>query len=99
MALTASTFVDAYPSFSTIDPATITAKLAIAYGRCAATLYGTRLDEAVGFLTAHLLWTDPAGDSLRLDGDQGSKVNQKSRYWREYCQVRRELGLNFLVVN
>jgi hypothetical protein len=97
--LTPSTFVNAYPSFSNIDPLTISAKLGIAYGRCDATLYGTRLDEAVGFLTAHLLWTDPAGDSLRLDGDVGEKPNQKSRYWREYCQVRRELGLGFTVLN
>lgn len=98
MAITADSFVGLFSEFDRIDPAVITQWLAIAYGRCDAVLYNTRLDEAVGLLTAHLIWNSPSGNSLRLDGDQGDKPRRKSRYWAEFCQVRRELGLGFMVV-
>jgi len=95
MALTAASFVDLMPEFERIDPATITQWLNIAYGRCDPVNYGSRLDEAVGYLTAHLIWNSPSGNSLRLENEQPDK---KSRYWREFTQVRRELGLSFMVL-
>lgn len=94
MALTAASFIGLYSEFERIDQAVITQWLAIAYGRCDASLYSARLDEAVGMLTAHLIWNSPSGNSLRLDNEQPEK---KSRYWREFVQVRRELGLGFAV--
>jgi hypothetical protein len=95
MTVTADSFVGLFSEFDRIDPAVISQWIAIAYGRCDAALYNTRLDEAVGLLTAHLLWNSPSGNSLRLDNEQADK---KSRYWREFIQVRRELGLGFMVV-
>lgn len=55
MTVTATTFVARFPEFTNIETAVVTATVAEAARRCDSDVWGDDHDDAVNYLTAHLL--------------------------------------------
>jgi hypothetical protein len=55
MTVTATTFVDRFPEFTNIETAVVTATIAEAGRRCDSDVWGDDHDDAINYLTAHLL--------------------------------------------
>ena len=81
------TFLDRYPEFDSADNlALVEQTLAEVLAKLDSSVFGSRLDEAHGALTAHTLWSSAFGVSLRLDG---SGEGGKSKYWEHYETIRK----------
>lgn len=73
MALDVAAFRVRHPEFKGVDSGLITIKLADAVKRLSAPVFGTRYDEAQGYLTAHLLAGGaPWGVAARLKEGNGA---------------------------
>lgn len=70
--MTLANFRIAFPAFATASDALVNANLAFAAARLSASVLGASYDEAHGCLTAHLLATDPGGQSARMVNKDGS---------------------------
>lgn len=55
MTVTATTFVERFPEFGNIETAVVTATVAEAARQCDSDLWGNKHDDAVNYLTAHML--------------------------------------------
>jgi hypothetical protein len=55
MTVTASTLVTRFPEFGNLETAVVTATIAEALRQCDADVWGDKHDDAVNFLTAHML--------------------------------------------
>ena len=55
MTVTAATLVVRFPEFGNLEPAVVTATIAEALRHCDADVWGDKHDDAVNFLTAHML--------------------------------------------
>jgi hypothetical protein len=84
VSLTAEQFLDAYPEFETAPEDLLNTKLAEALGELNAAVYGSKLDAAHGWLTAHKIASSPYGRNLRQQDDESESV-----YWKEYARIRR----------
>lgn len=82
------TFLATYPEFSGIDPDMVTPFLARATTRLDPTVWGTRLEEGIGLLTAHLLALSPAGQMARLVSEKG-----KTTYGTEFATLCRVVSI------
>lgn len=81
------TFLDRYPEFDSADKfALVERTLAEVLARLDASVFGERLNEAHGALTAHTLWSSAFGVSLRIDG--GSE-GEKSKYLVHFESIRK----------
>ena len=73
MALDETAFRVRHPEFKGASSALVNVKLGDAILRLSPGLFGTSLNEAHGWLTAHLLATSPWGMAARLDPKAGGK--------------------------
>lgn len=92
-----NTFLDRYPEFDLPENADLVEQtLAEVLAKLDASVFGSRLDEAHGALTAHTLWASPFGLSLRGDSDSPSK----SKYLDHYKSVEKAISvpLTMLVI-
>jgi len=55
MTVTATTFVTRFPEFGNIETAVVTATVAEANRQCDSDVWGEKHDDAVNYLTAHML--------------------------------------------
>ena len=55
MTVTATTFVTRFPEFGNIETAVVTATVAEANRQCNSDVWGEKHDDAVNYLTAHML--------------------------------------------
>ncbi len=72
-----ATFRVLYPEFRTAEDPIVEGRLADAALELDADLYDTRLDEAQGYLAAHMLAVSPFGRSARMVNEDGSTTYQK----------------------
>lgn len=79
-----------FPEFSGVEDTTIEATLAEALLRLNTTIYGKRIDEAQGYLTAHKLALSPYGQAARLAAADG-----KTTYSIHFKEIQRELTYGY----
>jgi hypothetical protein len=85
--VTSGEFLDRYPEFDRADSlALVEQTLAEVLAKLDSAVFGLRLDEAHGALTAHTLWSSAFGVSLRLDG---SGEGGKSKYLEHYESIKK----------
>lgn len=77
-----------FSEFNGVGDLTIDAYLAQALLRLSPKMYGNRIDEAQGYLTAHKLALSPAGQAARLAPAQGDTT-----YWTHFKQIMREVTI------
>src|SRR4051812_49346462 len=82
-----------FPEFDGVADTIIEATLAEALLRLNVTIYGKRIDEAQGYLTAHKLALSPYGQAARLATEDG-----KTTYAVHFKEMQRELTYGFRVV-
>jgi hypothetical protein len=75
--MTLVNFRIAFPAFATASDNLVDATLAMAAARLSASVLGSVYDEAHGCLTAHLLATDPGGQSARMVNKDGTTTYSK----------------------
>lgn len=86
-------FLEAFPTFSTA-PNLVEQKLNEAEAVVSLDRFGSHWKRAVMLYTAHLLWSDAFGVSLR---DNGSSESSKSPYLQEYNRLLRQRILPFAI--
>jgi hypothetical protein len=82
------TFRAQYPEMASVPDPMITAYLARAANRLDPLVWGTKLEEGIGLLTAHLLALSPAGLSARLATDKG-----QSTYGEQFSSLERVVSI------
>lgn len=70
MALDAPTFIRQRPEFESAGTSLVRDAIADAALRVSLDEFGTRYDDALSLMAAHLLWDSPFGASMRRDGGQ-----------------------------
>lgn len=85
MSVTVESFRLAFPEFRETEAALIDQKILAASLRTAASSWGTMYDQAVMYLTAHLLAVAPEGELVRL-----KKENRVTTYELTLERMRRE---------
>ena len=100
MALTADGFRLRFPEFSRTPVALIDAKLAEAELEVSSTIWGTKADLGVGYLTAHLLSMAPTGQHARLvpRNAKATRRDALTTYERQYKRLLRMVSSGFRVV-
>lgn len=96
MAVSVSSFLEAFPEFSGERAATdlIQAKIAEASRSVDSRRWGARTDDGVAYLAAHLLAMSPWGQKARLsDGNTGTTT-----YKGRFDEMRRQVGIGGLVL-
>lgn len=83
MTVTAASFKTAFPEFSSADSSLVTIKIAAAELQINTTVWGSRYDEGVMWLTAILLVSSPYGEPSRLSDDK-----TKTIYHENYLRLR-----------
>lgn len=79
-----TTFRASFPEFAATPDETVEAKLAEADRRVDARVFGDKADDAVGYLTAHLLATSPFGQHARLEDK-----SEETIYLQEWRRLAR----------
>lgn len=85
-----NTFRARYPEFETVPTLTLQAVLDEARLRLDVNVYGSRLDEAHGYITAHKLASSPMGQGARMVNKDGSTV-----YLENFKMIQREMAGGF----
>lgn len=83
MAVTYTSFKAAFPEFEPAENSLVTTKIAAASLQINSTVWGTRYDEGVMWLTAILLASSPYGEQSRLSDDKSKTV-----YHENYNRLR-----------
>ena len=87
MALDVATFKARRPEFNPTPIDVVQVALDEAARECDPRLFGDRIDDAVGLLTAHKLSASPFGQQARLESD-----DTKTTYWVEYERIAQQAG-------
>jgi hypothetical protein len=90
MAVSAHSFVLAFPQFQDSPVSLVEVKLAEARRRVNTAVWGALADDGVSYLTAHLMTAQPAGESARKAGGDGA-------YFREYERLKRIVAQGYRV--
>jgi hypothetical protein len=80
-----------FPEFLNVDSTLLQGKLDDAALRLSPAVFGTRLNEAHGWLAAHLAASAPWGYQARLKGEE----NGKTVYESAYDKLAKEVGFGF----
>ena len=83
MAVTYTSFKAAFPEFTPAEDSLVTTKIAAAQLQINSTVWGSRYDEGVMWLTAILLASSPYGEQSRLSDDKSKTV-----YHENYNRLR-----------
>lgn len=83
MAVTAATFKAAFPEFVNADNSVVEAKIDSAKLQINSTIWGSRYDEGIMWLTAILLSSSPFGEAARLSDDKLTTI-----YHETYKRLR-----------
>lgn len=83
MTVTYASFIAEFPTFDQVTQTTIEAKIADAESRCDEDAYRNAYDQAVKYLTAHLLTIAPYGMQIAPQGAEA-----RSSYGDEYERIK-----------
>ena len=94
MTVTVTTFVDRFPEFGNIEAAVVTATVAEASRQCDSDLWGDKHEDAVNYLTAHMLAlrTQAIGQQIGAVSGGNSGVGLKATNYG-YLYELLQLGL------
>lgn len=90
MAIDAATFKGEFPIFARTDDALVATKLAHAANRIDQRVWGSKYQDGVFYLAAHLLSVEPNGQNARLTSKEGS-----STYFEEYTRLQMIVGFGY----
>jgi len=77
MAVSVANFQARFPEFASTDTGLITLVLAEASAQIETSVWSTRRDEGIKYLTAHLLAISPMGEPARLGADKMETIYGK----------------------
>ena len=78
MAVTATTFTQRFPEFSNLESAVITATIAESQRQNDSDLWGDQYDDAVNYMTAHLLASRTQSIGSQIGVSQNARVQSMS---------------------
>ena len=76
MAVTATTFTQRFPEFSNLESAVITATIAESQRQNDSDLWGDQYDDAVNYMTAHLLASRTQSIGQQIGVSQNARVQK-----------------------
>lgn len=93
MPIDAATFKAEFPVFARTDDVLVEAKLRNAVNRVSECVWGTKYQDGVFYLAAHLLTVEPNGQNARLVAKDGS-----STYFEEYTRLQQLVTAGYRLI-
>ncbi len=91
MAVSVQSFKNAFFEYRKTDDEEVRAKIRFAEQRIDETVWGTKYDQGIMYLTAHLLAVAAAGKNAKLKPENAAKTV----YWQEYTALKNSVTFGF----